>query len=531
VTSTAQTVVVETTTGRIRGFVDAGAQAFLGIPYGAPPVGRRRFLPPVPATGWTGVRDAQEFGPTAPQASVAEAGGMRPEDPAAAARIAELMSLLAGMSGQEPAQSEDCLVLNVWTGGADPSRLRPVLVYLHGGAFSSGSGSWPLYNGAPLAGRGEAVVVTVNHRLGALGFLHLEDLYDGFAGSGNAGMLDLVLALEWVRDNIAAFGGDPARVLVMGSSGGASKSAVLLAMPAAAGLVHRANLMSGPMLTANPREVAAEVTERLLSRLGLPTRQVAALQDVPAARLVLEAEHLGTAISDGLASAASAAAFMPLQPVVDGTVLPTHPDPLLARTGHDVPVLIGSTRDDMTMMMLGQPWFGVLAREGLEQMAAAAFGDRAEPALLAYTRCHPEATPTELACAMVTDRVMWTGAVEWAEHKAGAAGAPAYVYRFDYATDAMGGALGATHGGDIPFALDNHRLSSMGGSRPGNARMGEVMSRTWIEFVSSGVPGHADLPTWRPYTVQDRATMLLDLPARLEVDPRSEVRQLYTSDR
>jgi para-nitrobenzyl esterase len=522
-------VVVETSSGKVRGFLDEqhGARVFLGIPYGSSPSGTKRFLPATAARPWSGVRDSSTYGPSAPQASHAEAGGMRPDDPGAAARIAALMGLLAGMAGIEPAQDEDCLVLNVWTGGTDTSRRRPVIVYLHGGAFTTGSGSWPLYDGAPLAGKGEAVVVTVNHRLGPLGFLHLEDVSEDFAGSGNAGMLDLVLALEWVRDNIGSFGGDPGRVLVMGSSGGASKTSVLMAMPKAKGLLHRANLMSGPMLAANPRATAADFAERLLAALGISSARVHELQDVPADRLIHEAEHLGIRISDGLATGASAASFMPLQPVVDGVVLPTNPDPLLHDVGAAVPVMIGSTRDDMTMMMLGQPWFGALPEQGLQMMAAATFGDRAAAALSAYGRARAGATPSEIACSMVTDRVMWAGGIEVAEHKAAAGAAPAFVYRFDYATDAMSGILGATHGGDIPFALDNHALSSMAGNRPDNGRMGALMSETWISFASSGVPSHADHPEWRPYTADDRATMLLNLPAVLAVDPDAEIRLLY----
>jgi para-nitrobenzyl esterase len=202
---------------------------------------------------------------------------------------------------------------------------------------------------------------------------------------------------------------------------------------------------------------------------------------------------------------------------------------MLTDVGAEVQVLIGSTRDDMTMMMLGQPWFGVLPEEGLAPFAAATFGERSEEALAVYRRVHPTASPTEVACAMVTDRVMWAGAIEWAEHKAAAEAAPAYVYRFDYATDAMGGVLGATHGGDIPFALGNHELSSMAGHRPQNARMGALMSETWIEFAGTGRPAHPDLPDWRPYTAADRATMLLDLPPQLDVDPRAEVRALYAT--
>jgi para-nitrobenzyl esterase len=197
------------------------------------------------------------------------------------------VEFLHGMSGDEPAQGEDCLVLNVWTAGTDQQRKRPVLVWVHGGAFSTGSGSWPLYDGADLAGRGDAVVVTINHRLGPLGYLHLAELAsdDRYLDSGNAGMLDIVLALRWVRDNIASFGGDPGRVMVFGDSGGGSKTSVLMAMPAAKGLFHRAAVMSGPLIQSSPAGLATANAEQLLRRLGIGAGDTGKLHDHLRARL------------------------------------------------------------------------------------------------------------------------------------------------------------------------------------------------------------------------------------------------------
>jgi para-nitrobenzyl esterase len=473
------------------------------------------------------VRDALTFGPTAPQLAMpSEASGAPTlEGPAAA-----FMGFIQGLiGGPEPAQGEDCLVLNVWTSGIDQQTPRPVMFWVHGGAFTTGSGSWAMYDGTSLAARGDVVVVTINHRLGALGYLNLADLGgEEYADSGNAGMLDIVLALQWVHDNIARFGGDPNRVMMFGGSGGASKSSTILAMPAAKGLLHRVGLLSGPMLRVNEPDTATAAAERLLARLDLKSDEVHKLRDVPFSRLVAEAEHIGVTITDGLAGAAGSEAFMPLQPVLDGRHIVSHPmDPAASPLGTDVAAIIGSTRDDMKMMMLGHPRFGTLDEAGLEGVARANFGESAPEMVDAYRAAMPDASPTDIACAFVTDRVMWAGSIRWAERKAIGSNAPTYLYRWDYASAAMGGVLGATHGGDIPFAFDNYSLTPMAGDRPENARMGHIVSEAFVRFVHDADPNQPELPDWQPYSVENRPTMIFDVESHLEYDPRAELRRLY----
>jgi para-nitrobenzyl esterase len=520
--------LVETTAGKVEGSFEHGVHVFRGIPYGAPTGGRARFKRATPPAPWTGVRSATDYGPTAPQVSHhLEAGGAQEGD---AGLVGQFAQLIAGLAGDEPAQSEDCLVLNVWTSALDQNQKRPVMVWVHGGAFTTGTGSWPLYDGVPLAQRGDAVVVTINHRLGALGYLHLGELGAAeYADSGNVGMLDIVLALEWVRDNIESFGGDPSRVLVFGGSGGASKTSTLLAMPDAQGLFSRAGLLSGPLIRANEVAEATGTAERLLHRLELSPSDLGKLHEIPFDRLVSEADLLGQPIESGLAAAAAGGAFMPLQPTVDGLVLPQHPfDPAASPLAADVPAIIGSTRDDMTMMMLSLHWFGVLDDDGLSAMAEAMFGDLGKPIVAGHRRLAPIASPTEIACDLVTRRTMWAGSIQWAERKSAGGAAPVYLYRMDYETPAIGGTIGACHGLDIPFAFNNYDRTPMAGDRPENEAMGVAMSEAFVRFAHDGDPNHAGLPSWPAYSENDRATMVFDVECTVVDDQDSDLRALYS---
>src|SRR5918998_6599755 len=318
-------VIVETFDGAVRGAVDQGVATFKGLRYAAPPLGERRFAAPAPVEPWDGVRDALAFGPSCPQPET------RPD----------------GWVG-EAATDEDCLFLNVFTPAADDAR-RPVMVWFHGGGYTIGSGSWPLYDGTNLARRGDVVVVTVNHRLGILGYLQLAHLDEAERAAGNAGTLDLVASLEWVRDNIARFGGDPGNVTIFGESGGGAKVCSMLAMPAARGLFHRGVVQSGAMQYLRTPDAAAALTDKVLGEVGLPAGDaVADLRSLPADALLAAQQAVSGGSRDPMGGG--------FGPVLDGVDLPKHPGKAVQEgVAPDVPLMIGTTFDEATLFMAGEP--------------------------------------------------------------------------------------------------------------------------------------------------------------------------------
>lgn len=477
-----------TTSGLVTGVIDGGVAVFRGVPYGAD-TGSRRFRPPVRPAPWRGPRPCVDHGPASPQ------------------------------RGTEPNQSEDCLRLNVWTPGADAGR-RPVVVYIHGGAYSTGSGSSPLTDGTRLAAKGDVVVVTVNHRLGPLGYVSLARLAPGFEDSGNLGQLDLVLALEWVRDNIAAFGGDPGCVTVVGQSGGGAKIATLMAMPAAAGLFHRAVTMSGQQVTASGPLNATRRAGVWLEALGLTPDRIGAVRTMPVERLIEAAGAtdpiLGGALYFG--------------PVLDGRSLTRHPFwPDAPPQSAHIPMIIGNTREETLAFLGNDPanagltWETLPGRLTPSQMRI----DVAPEAVVAwYRREHPELTPDQVLIRATTAARSWRAAVIEAEMRA-AAGTPAWVYQLDWPARLPNGRTGAFHTSDIPLMLDNVQAEGSGAVGPQAQGMADVMSDALLAFARTGDPNHAGLPRWMPYSPARRATMIMDLPPRLENDPRGDERRFF----
>jgi para-nitrobenzyl esterase len=488
--------IVETSAGKLRGAMQDKVHVFKGVPYGASTEGAGRFMPPVKPQPWTGVRDALELGPASPELP----SHLVPES-------------MAQQPSSDANGTEDCLHLNVWTNGLGSGK-RPVMVWFHGGGYSAASANWNMYNGANLAAKQDVVVVTVNHRLNVFGYLYLAELGGGkYAQSSNVGMLDLIAALQWVRDNIAAFGGDPGNVTIFGQSGGGGKVSTLLAMPAAQGLFHRAIAMSGSEVKGTPRDRATESAEKFMAKLNLKSNQVDQLQALPQAQLL-----------DALRDTQG----MLLNPVVDGRTLPASPfDPVAPAMSANVPLMIGSTETEVTW--IGNANFDPLDDAMLRDRVTKALhidNAAADQLLAVYRKGRPKASNLDLFFILTTDASNFRGGTDTeAERKAALAKAPVYKYYFQWYSPVREGKLRSYHTLDIPFVFENVDIAqSMVGSGPERYALADKMSAAYAAFARTGNPNHKGLPKWQPFDANQRATMILNNECKAVNDPYREER-------
>jgi para-nitrobenzyl esterase len=487
-----QSGTVKTTSGPVRGVIADRVNAFYGIPYGAPTDGDRRFAAPRKPQPWTAIRECVEFGPRSPQGP------------------SGLISEVAAVDRREPA-SEDCLRLNVWTSSLGTGR-RPVMVWLHGGGYSQASGSFIIYNGANLARRRDVVVVTLNHRLNLFGYLYLGELAgEQYADSGNAGMLDIVQALEWVRDNIAAFGGDPANVTIFGQSGGGGKVCTLMGMPRAKGLFHKAIAQSGSNVSGITRQSATRTAQTFLERLNVKPGQVGDLHRMPA-------EHLLGALRG-----------LNFSPVVDGKNLPAGPfDPVSSPLSASVPLLCGSAETEVawTRGAIIDDIDDAALKQQVKEDVRGISDAEADRLIAAYRKGRPGISNVDVHLILASDSTVRSSIVTVAERKADAKQAPVYMYYFTWRSPVHDGKLKAYHTLDIPFVFENVDLATaMTGGRQDRYALQERMSAAWTNFARTGNPNVKGLPDWPSFDTATRATMVLDNECRAVNDPNAAERR------
>ena len=491
---------VETSSGKVQGIANSGVKEFKGIPYGASTAGKNRFMPPRKPAAWSGVRECLSYGQICPQT------------------IADLRSdygMLIQWDLQPGGMGEDCLSLNVWTPGIGDGKKRAVLVSFHGGGFATGSGNAPGYDGAQLARFGDVVVVTVNHRLASFGYLDLASVGgpSEFASAGVAGVMDLVASLEWVRDNIEHFGGDPAKVMIFGQSGGGAKTSTLLAMPSAKGLFHRAAVQSGSALRLTTPERGEKLAASLLAKLGISKNNIADIQKIPWQQILEAQSSLGLGLG-GFA------------PVVGASALPHHPfDPVAPSESAGIPVIISTTLEDAALALTNF----TLDESGFKANLQQRFGAKADEIYNLYRDSSWNAKKSAYLrnAQVVTDSGFRRSAITQAERKAALGKAPVYMYLWAYESPAYGGKFGAVHGIDVSASFLGCRDGIGGAGAPQQKALWTRFASAWVAFATTGRPAAADMPDWPSYDSAKRATMIFDNNTRVENDPRGEIRKFW----
>jgi para-nitrobenzyl esterase len=520
-----EATVVETSAGKIRGFQRNGIYIFKGVPYGASTSGAGRFMPPAKPEPWTGIRNALAYGRICPQEDSAH---FDMDGKNLASHDEDAFLLHRGSAILVP--GEDCLRVNVWTPEINSSHKRPVMVYMHGGGYSGGCGHDLLsYEGEALARNHDVVVVNHNHRLNVYGYLNLGSIGgEDFAASANVGMLDIVAVLEWVRTHIAMLGGDPNNVTIFGQSGGGGKVAVLMAMPAAKGLFHRAIIQSGPFLKALSPDYSQQVAESLMNELGLSRSQARELQKIPVDRLSGAAAEAMKKVPKPQTAGRDTFGETGWGPTVDGDTLPSHPfDPAAPAISADVPLITGTNLNE-SVSGLDRPGADAMTVEEMNRLVHEAYGSDSDAIIAAYRQEYPKATPFGLYATIATSR--WRiPAFAQAARKAALNAAPAYAYIYSWRTPVLNDRPGSFHASEISFVFDNAEICDhYSAGDPSAFVLSKQMSTAWVSFARTGNPNHAGLPNWPAYTADGRATMYFDAPCAAHNDPEEKGLEIIT---
>lgn len=503
VTASVETAVAETESGKVAGYVEEGIYIYKGIPYAK----AERFMPPVAPDKWEGIRSSRAYGPTCPQG---KRMGWYSDEQAFA------------FHWDDGYPDENCLRVNVWTPGLNDGKKRPVMVWLHGGGYSAGSGQeLPSYDGANLAKKGDVVVVTLNHRLNVLGFLDLSAYGDKYAKSGNVGLLDLVAALQWVNKNIASFGGDAQNVTIFGQSGGGGKVSTLLATPAARGLFHKAIVQSGSMLRTMEQKYSRRIGSALMDELGLKASQIDELQRMPYGKLLAAGEKAVARVRVEADKEGVSSFIFGWAPTVDGDVLPAQPfDPKAPAQSKDIPMMIGTTLHEFTSSAY-MPALRDITRDQAVEMLKKKYGNRTTDFLNAFEKAYPGYQPKDL---VDVDFIFRPGAVAQAKVKVAQQGAPVYMYLFAWESPVLDGMFRSTHCMEIPFVFNNVvRHSCMTGGGKEAQILGDRMSSAWVNFARSGNPNVDGQPEWLPYTAEQGATMVFNNECKIAYNHDKEL--------
>jgi para-nitrobenzyl esterase len=485
--------VADTIYGKVRGMDVAGIKTFRGVRYGESTADSNRFMPPVKPKKWNGVVDALGYGPASPQ---------KPGDP-----TNDYTQAVNWDAHVKIGVSEDCLVLNIWTPGLKDGGNRPVMFYIHGGGFTSGSGGFP-FDGDPMARLGDVVVITVNHRLGPFGYLDLDQAGwpSKYKYAGVAGMMDLVAALEWVRDNITNFGGNPNNVMIYGQSGGGAKTSILMAMPSARGLFHRAAIQSGSALKAGTKVDGKVSASKLVKELGIGSSKADDIQKIHWSHII------------------DAEANNNFHPSVDGEIIPHHPfDPKAPEESASVPLVVGYTLEDAAFFGGGEK---VTDQETLKSWVHGNYKENAESILKAYPRVYPNASPIQLRSRIATDAWIRMRATRMAERKSAQGGAPVYMYLLEWPSPSFEGKFGAVHGVDLGLVLADPRIP-IEGNTPAARKMANIVGSSFAAFAKTGDPNCTQLPSWPRYDSQTRSVMIFNQECRVDNDPTQELRLLW----